>query len=338
MRRYLGIDLAWGEGSAERPAKETGLVLLDESGAILEAGWARGINDVLEWIESHVLPGDVIAIDAPLVVTNETGMRECEREVAQRYGPWKVYANPSNLTREWFGGITLRVRLEALGYVYSDGTTPIDATDISFFECYPYTTLVGVEELGYDFQRPRYKRFNLALPLEERRPFRISECDELIRRMSLLAASDPPMDLASHPLTAALITEPTPTKDIAYKHREDLLDAAICAWTAAIWTVHGLDRSQLLGVDDAPDLHGRRPVIIAPARPLQRKGARDTGSSTATAVVDPQSTTELLVLAEAVLASVAVGPSDVTDYSSARDSLLVALGNLDQRQERLADE
>ena len=338
MSRYLGIDLAWGEGTDARPAKETGLVLLDEYGTILEAGWARGINDVLEWIEANALPGDVIGIDAPLVVTNETGMRECEREVAQRYGPWKVYANPSNLSREWFGGITLRVRLEALGYLYTDGTTPVDASDISFFECYPYTTLVGVEHLGYDYQRPRYKRFNLALPLEERRPFRMSECDELIRRLAQLDSYDPPLDLASHPLTSALITEPSPSKDIAYKHREDLLDAAICAWTAAIWTRHGLERSQLLGADDAPDLHGRRPVIIAPTRPEQRKDARAKKSLRRAPAPDPQSTTELLVLAEAVLASVAVGPSDDTDYGTARDSLLVALGNLDQRQERLAGE
>jgi hypothetical protein len=71
---------------------------------------------------------------------------------------------------------------------------------------------------------------------------------------------------------------------------------------------------------------------------LQRKGGRDTTPPRTDAVVDPQSTTELLVLAEAVLTTVAVGASDDTDYGSARDSLLIALGNLDQRQERLHEE
>lgn len=282
--RYLGVDLAWGEGTATKAAKETGLVCLDDSGTVLQAGWARGIDAVAEWVLETAIPGDVIAIDAPLVVANPTGMRECEREVAQRYGRWKVYANPSNLGRPWSGGVTLRRRLEAEGFVYSSGAASPSPGRVEFFECYPYTTLVGAAEFGYEIERPRYKRFNPALPdPAARRAFRATECDELLLRMSRLTDASPSLDLRSHPVTAALLDSVSPLVDADYKHREDLLDAALCAWTAALWAQFGNERCQVLGLNDYADRHGRLPVIIAPARPEQRRrsAGRPRGSTEA---------------------------------------------------------
>jgi predicted RNase H-like nuclease len=55
--------------------------------------------------------------------------------------------------------------------------------------------------------------------------------------------------------------------DREYKHREDLIDAAICAWTGLLWLRHGLDRCQVLG--DVGDPSGA--TIIAPARSSQRR-------------------------------------------------------------------
>jgi predicted RNase H-like nuclease len=272
---YIGVDLAWGEGTATKAANETGLVRIDDTGTVLDAGWARGIDQVVEWLVAHSNPGDVIAIDAPLVVENATGIRECEREVAQRYGQWQVYANPSNLSRPWSGGVTLRKRLEELGFIYTDGRTPPDPDTMQFFECYPYTTLVGAPEFAYEIERPRYKRFNPALPSPAaRRDFRAAQCDELLRQMVRLTDASPALNLRSHPVTATLVNELSPLIDAAYKHREDLLDAALCAWTAALWTQSGLERCQILGELDAPDSAGRIPVIIAPARSEQRVGGR----------------------------------------------------------------
>ncbi len=37
--RFLGIDLAWGEGSAERQGAETGVAAIDETGRVIVAGW-----------------------------------------------------------------------------------------------------------------------------------------------------------------------------------------------------------------------------------------------------------------------------------------------------------
>jgi predicted RNase H-like nuclease len=270
MNFYIGVDLAWASGTVEKPANETGLVVLADDGRIMDAGWARGVEDVLAWIVGHSSPGDVIAIDAPLVVPNATGQRLCERETGSRYMyPWKVAANSSNLAKKDLVGVLLRERLELLGARYVDGLAAHDPAATEMFECYPYTTIVGTSELAYDV-RPQYKRPNKRTPVAERAAHRASECDELLRRMALLKTAEVPMDLASHEVTRDLLITPSPLNAREYKHREDLIDAALAAWTAALWA-RTPERVQVLGASAERDGEGRLPTIIAPAKPEQRR-------------------------------------------------------------------
>lgn len=275
MSAYLGVDLAWGLGSDRRPANETGLAVLDDRGAVLDAGWARGVDAVTTWIEQHLGPRTLIAVDASLVVTNPTGIREAERQVGQRYGRWKVAANPTNLASAASAGARLLDRLTALGVTYVSDTDGMRArSGPAVFECYPYTTLVGVEELGYDVERPRYKRLDTTVPAHTARARRADAFDELVRRLRRTPL-DPPLELDTHPLTAAL-AEPSGIHGPTHKHREDLLDGVLCAWTAAFWERHGDGRVQVLGSDedlpaDPVDRQGRRPVVVTPARPSQRR-------------------------------------------------------------------
>ena len=273
VSQYIGVDLAWGEGSARRRANESGLAIIDEHGTVLDAGWARGIDEVSDWLVTVAQPGAVIAIDAPLIIPNLTGMRYAERQVGMGYGRWHVAANASNQGMGWMGGVTLRHRLEAAGFACIDGTQPADPAGRSFFECYPYTTIVGMAELGYDEQRPRYKRPVRGLPPAEARQVRAAACDELIARVARLTSATPPVDIASHPVTAALL-QPSPLASVDHKHREDLLDAVLCAWTAAIWHSHGATRVQVLGADGPRDARGRLSTIVAPARDSQRVAGR----------------------------------------------------------------
>jgi len=277
--RYLGVDLAWRDSTPERPANETGLAVVEADGTVLDAGWARGVDEVEAWVLRWATPGSVVAVDAPVLVPNATGMRASERLVARAYGRWHVSANASSAALPWLGGRTLGERLERAGGVYDDGVQPLPADAVGHFECYPYTTLVGMAELGYDDKRPRYKRPDLTLPKEARRAARAAACDELLRRLDGLADPDGgaggrrsvPLRLRSHPVSATLLDEPSPLVDRAYKHREDLLDALVCAWTAALRAL-APERLQVLGVDTETDDRGRRATLIAPARPEQRLG------------------------------------------------------------------
>ena len=260
--RVLGVDLAWGEGRDGKPANETGVVVAHPSGRVLDAGWTRGVEETAAWM-ARWAPADTIAmIDAPLVVRNPSGMRACEREVGRRYGRWKVAANASNLALSALAGVTLVARLRADGWRCADGRAGPPQRGRWLYEVFPYTTLVGADELGYDAERPPYKRRPRHLAPVAFRELRAATCDELVRRIDTLRSADPPIDIRSHPVTARLCTEPTPLGGRDVKHREDLIDAVLCAWTGLLWLRYGLDRCQVLGEDDA--------TILAPARPEQR--------------------------------------------------------------------
>jgi predicted RNase H-like nuclease len=261
--RILGVDLAWGEGRGGKPANETGVVAADPSGRVLDAGWTRGVGDTAAWM-ARWSPDDTIAmVDAPLVVRNPVGMRACEHEVGRRYGRWKVAANASNLTLAALAGVTLVARLAADGWRWADGRAGPPRHGRWLYEVFPDTTLVGATELGYDVERPAYKRRPRSLASAAFRELRAATCDELVRRIDALRMVDPPIDIRSHPVTARLRTEPTPLGGHDVKHREDLIDAVLCAWTGLLWLRHGLDRCQILGDDEA--------TILAPARPEQRR-------------------------------------------------------------------
>jgi len=269
--RFLGVDLAWGEGSAEKRAADTGVAAVDEIGRIYAAGWMCGIAETLAWVEEAAGDDALLFVDAPLVVENPGGQRLCEKQTGQRYGRWQVSANTTNLGSRWLGGVTLRRMLEARGWRYSDGRAGPPTSGRVVSECYPYTTLVGVEELGYDLERPRYKRPPKGVAAAIWKPLRAAACDELIARLAGLVDADPPLDLRSHPETRRLLGEPSPLDRVAYKRREDLLDAVVSAWTAAFWHRHGLSRCQILGALDEAALTIPLATIIAPARPEQRR-------------------------------------------------------------------
>lgn len=268
LTRFIGVDLAWREDTPERPANESGVAVIDETGQVLDAGWTRGLDATVDWIGAAARDQPALLfVDAPLLVTNPSGQRPCEKQVGQRYGRWQVSANTTNTRTTRLAGVSLRGMLEAVGWSYSDGAHGPPDQGRMMSECYPYTTLVGVSELGYETERPRYKRKPPKLRVAEWRPLRAATCDGLIGRLERLATADPPLLLGSHPVTRRLIDEPSPLRDADYKHREDLIDAVLCAWTASLWSRHGTGRCQVLGLpsEDAPAA-----TIIAPARTSQR--------------------------------------------------------------------
>lgn len=269
--RFLGVDLAWREDRPDLPANETGVAALDPTGRVLAAGWTRGLAGTLDWIAAAAGDGPALLfVDAPLVVTNSGGQRPCETQVGQRYGRWKVSANTTNLGSPRLAGVALRALLEAAGWRCDDGLGGPPAGGRAFSECYPYTTLVGAPELGFPLERPRYKRPPKRLPVAQWRPVRAAGGDRVVRALAGLDAADPPLRLDSHPVTRALRTEGSPLADPPYKHREDLMDALLAAWTASLWSRHGLARCQVLG-PEAPGRDGPAATIIAPARPEQRR-------------------------------------------------------------------
>jgi predicted RNase H-like nuclease len=248
------------------------VVALDHDGTVVGAGWTRGVDETFDWIDGHAVGDTMLMIDAPLVVANESGQRVCEREVGQRYGKAWVSANSTNRASRHRAGIQLRERLEAAGWTYDAGTDGMPAAGLIVSECYPYATIVGAEELGYDDKRPAYKRRPRGIASKDWPAKRATECDALVDKIAGLRTAATPMDISTHRVTRQLIDEASPLTSTAYKHREDLIDACLAAWTAAVWVPGGFRRCQVLGFDDdLLDKDGRRATIIAPARRTQRR-------------------------------------------------------------------
>ena len=272
IERFIGVDLAWALGGARTKPNETGVAAIDGRGVVIDCGWTFGLEETMAWLAKTAVGGSTLAfVDAPLVVDNPAGQRRCEREVGQRYGRWKVSANSTNQSSPRRAGVLLRALLQEAGWAYDDGRGGPPTGGMVVSECYPYTTLVGASELGYDQERPTYKRRPARVPTAQWRAVRSEECEKLIARMAGLATADPPLLLASHAVSRRLLDEPSPQLAADYKHREDLIDALLCAWTAALWSRHGLARCQVLGADSLVPL-GSASTIIAPARPEQMRG------------------------------------------------------------------
>jgi len=196
------------------------------------------------------------------VVTNSAGQRECETKVGNRFGHLWVSANTTNLASPRRAGVHLREHLVSAGWRYDDGLAgpPSDGRVVSEF--YPYTTLVGAKQFAFR-PRPSYKRKPRHLTMAQFWPERLGAWNEIVERLERLALGDPPLDLRSHPATDALRVTPEAGKAQAYKKSEDLLDAVLGAWTAALWHRHP-EECTVVGPASRPTSGKLVATIIAP--------------------------------------------------------------------------
>jgi predicted RNase H-like nuclease len=94
--QFVGLDLAWGEKN------QTGVAVVDADGRLLHVGVAH--DDAS--IEAAIAPftGDecLVAIDAPLIVPNETGARPCETALSRDFTKFDAGARPAYRGRPEF--------------------------------------------------------------------------------------------------------------------------------------------------------------------------------------------------------------------------------------------
>ncbi len=125
MAAYVGIDLAWSTKA------RTGVAVVDAMGALRASGWVRTDTDIDAWLDEHVgavgdVDGDidVVAIDAPLIVTNATGQRDCEKLITGAYGRYQAGCHSSNM------GMTYMNRPGQVSWPAVTGGRPIRRTPV----------------------------------------------------------------------------------------------------------------------------------------------------------------------------------------------------------------
>ena len=220
-RRLIGIDLAWSERNG------TGCAELAWEGnelTLTRICVRDSLDDIVNWIDPEC--GDwVVAVDAPLVVTNWEGRRCADAQASKFYHRYEAGAYPTNLKllgEDHRGGQLLEKLKERCGDVV-ECADHLDGSRL-IFETYPH--IVMVELFGLK-KTIKYKKGRVA----KRRDGQHQLADRLRHH---LCATDANLRLRPNDELDCLLHEPDPIlKGRDLKSREDKLDALICAYTAA---------------------------------------------------------------------------------------------------------
>lgn len=218
---FIGVDLGW------KPRGGTALIVLDPGGRVRAHAYKHREDEIVSYVEKHSPGGCLIGIDAPLVVRNLRGRRECEKQL-QGLGIPSYPANRTWLCKA-FGGVRgelLVSKLREIGFELRDELTP-KAKIQGVMEVYPHGTL---RMLLRDL--PAYKKGGAAR--------RLRGMEELRRELACLR---PPLLLPGELL---------PGKDAEPVLRElkkaaDFLDAAVAAYTVYLCWLYGRERCIVLG-------------------------------------------------------------------------------------------
>ncbi len=223
--RFLGIDFGW-EGKA------SGLACLEWTGSWLRLSDLQletELADILKWVDRHASEDTVIGVDAPLVIPNESGMREVDKMAHSKFGKYHAGSYPASRERNYWKRTTgISRELANRGFAHGDRMRP-RASGRFQIEVHPHAAIVQLHELD---RIVKYKRGSVA----ERRA-------ELGRLRSLMLSGFPKFT----PVLALNDLPQIPSTGTEIKALEDQLDSITCAYVAAHWWYWGRERNEVLG-------------------------------------------------------------------------------------------
>jgi predicted RNase H-like nuclease len=212
---FVGVDLAWGDHSP------TGVAALDANGTLRHVGVARGDADLLTQLQPYVGGDCVVAIDAPLVVTNATGNRPCEAALNKDFRRFEAGAHPANTGLAWFADGGRGARLCAALDLELNPASPSTRRGMEVYPHAASVVLFGVERtLKYKQKQGR------ALALLR---------SELMRLMDFVAglrSADPGLDVGTAGWAQLRHDVLTATSKAQLRRAEDPVDAVLCAYIA----------------------------------------------------------------------------------------------------------
>jgi predicted RNase H-like nuclease len=227
MNTFIGVDLGWY-------GKPSGLASIGLEGSelrLLNIARLESVEEILDWIQSQAGSGSAVAaVDAPLVIRNEKGIRPAERELNRDFRRFHGGCHAANLGRPFAQNVISFSRdLEARGF--GDGASITPRQEGRFqIEVHPHAAIVNLFGLDRIVKYKRGTREQRARGLRRLRTLALSR----------LPALDPalPLCLPTVPRTGKL------------KPVEDKIDAVICAYIGAHWWHWGAQRNRLYGNEE----------------------------------------------------------------------------------------
>lgn len=251
--KFAGIDLGWVSGASgtcclEWRGDRLHLLALDRLDTIADVlAWCD------RWLESPS-PG-AIAVDAPTLIPNASGMRLPDKLAHQHFGRYHAGCYPANLGRP-FARRTLDfgLSLETRGFRHAPAIAPQHPGRYQI-EVFPHAAIVNLFDLDRIL---KYKKGRL-----DSRKLELGKLYEYV--LAQLPLLTPSLDLGDR-FPAALGTDDASflsLKGTELKAVEDKLDSTICAYIAAYWWYWGTAKNRVLG-----DLSSG--YIVVPERRSQR--------------------------------------------------------------------
>jgi predicted RNase H-like nuclease/ppGpp synthetase/RelA/SpoT-type nucleotidyltranferase len=214
---HIGIDLAWG---VKRP---TGLAVVDDSGRLVHVSAVRTDEEILAELAPYADQDCLVAMDAPLIVTNPTGNRPAEAALNKDFARFDAGAHPANTGKPEFSDVP---RGAALAQALGLDMNPRSGRKRRAIEVYPHPATVALFGLGRTL---KYKN-KPGRDLESLR-------SELLMLMSLLeglSAAEPRLDLTAPEAGWADLRRQVEQAERKSELRvvEDQVDAVVCAYIA----------------------------------------------------------------------------------------------------------
>jgi predicted RNase H-like nuclease len=191
--------------------------------------------DILSWLDHSLQPNEsaVVAVDAPTIIPNSTGMRLPDRLAHQQFGRYHAGCYPANLGLPFAQRTTaFGQALEQRGFLHEPTLPMRQVVGRYQLEVFPHAATIHLFRLERIL---KYKKGRIA----ERRQGLIQLRHHILMQLPQLM---PPVSLAD----PQIIPE-VPTTGKAMKALEDRLDSLICAYVAAHWWYWGAEKNWVLG-------------------------------------------------------------------------------------------
>jgi len=214
-QQFVGIDLAW------HAKAKTGIAVVDERGRLVASSSMVSNDELDTWLDEHALRPVVAAIDAPLIVPNETGQRTPETLVSRAFGRYDAGCHTSNRSRPFMNPPRAAAVASSRGWTIDLGSRGTDDRPV-VIEVYPHPAMIGLFRLG------RVLHYKSKYLVAER----LAAFRDL--RVHLESIAELKLHTSARWATLMSVLDRSP-RQVDLDLIEDEIDAILCAHLAWLW-------------------------------------------------------------------------------------------------------
>lgn len=230
--KFVGIDFGWFSGASGLCC----LVLQNNQLEILNITTVLEIENILAWVDSCVgsTSPALIAVDAPTIINNPTGMRLADKLTHKHFGRYHAGCYPANLSLKFADRtVGLGKSLISRNFQHAPAIEPKQLGRYQI-EVFPHPATINL--------------FGLPKILKYKKGRNSDRQQELTKLRNYIIEVLPRLEPALSLKSLTLIPEiPRQLTGKELKAIEDMLDSLICAYVAAYWWYWGEQKNLVLG-------------------------------------------------------------------------------------------